>query len=572
MSADVWQRAADCLADAGCETVFGLPTDEPGLLDAADAHPKLRAVGVRAHRAGACMAVGHAQITGKPVVLALGAGPPFGDAVTALVEGDSVCAPLIVVTTRVPAEGLGRGGFQDVDQAALAAAFTTTYLRVPNAGALTWALRRAVHMSVNGRPGVSVVEIAHEATEGVAGAQPYSGPVRRLRSVPADDELRRAAGVLAAAERPLLLLGGGARAAGAGPAALALAERWGAPVMTTAAGRGAVPEDHPLVCGSVGLYATPPLETVQCGADTVLAVGSRLEETARMGWDTLDEVALVQIDCDPAAFGGGMAEPAAALLGDAAQTASRLTALLPERSPARTDWLRGAARARRTAWLSWTAEGDCAASPARTALHALDEILPDAVTVHDNGLNDIWSYHWPVHRVGPRGRTVVPGEQTMLGFGTAAAPGVALAAQGRPTVVVCGDGGVEMGLDALPTAAELGLGLVLLVFDNQGYGWPRLLRTEVGAPAGLTRFARPMPVDDIVRALGGEAVSPDLDAIPAALRRARETAASGRIALVRIAVADGDVPPGVRRLFLTEGPQGAAHAEEDRSVEGGDPI
>ncbi|NUK49171.1 thiamine pyrophosphate-binding protein [Streptomyces lunaelactis] len=551
-----WQQAADCLADAGCETVFGLPTDEPGLLDAADAHPELRAVGVRAHRAGACMAIGHALVTGRPVVLALGAGPPFGDAVTALVEADSVCAPVVVVTTRIPADGLGRGGFQDVDQVALAAAFTTTYLRVQDPGALTWALRRAVHMSLNGRPGVTVVEVAHEVTEAAipADAPSGNGPVRRMLSVPEESELRRAAAILAGAERPLLLLGGGARASGAGPAALALAERWGAPVMTTAAGRGTVPEDHPLVCGSVGLYATPPLDTVQCGADTVLAVGSRLEETARMGWDTLESVRLVQIDCDPAAFGGGVVEPAAALLGDGAATVSRLAALLPERSREAADWLETAAHARRAACLSWTAEGDRAGSPARTALHALAEIFPDATTVHDNGMNDIWSYHWPVHRLGPRARTVVPGEQTMLGFGTAAAPGVALASEGRPTVVVCGDGGVEMGLDALPTAAELGLGLVLLVFDNQGYGWPRLLRHGLAAPTGLTRFARPLPVDDVVRGLGGQAESPDgADAVPAALRRARETAESGRIALVRITVPDDDVPPGIRRLFLTGG-------------------
>ncbi|WP_328393756.1 thiamine pyrophosphate-binding protein [Streptomyces sp. NBC_00390] len=553
-----WRRAADALAEAGCETVFALPTDEPGLLDAADIHPELRAVAVRAHRTAACMATGHAQVTGRPAVLALGAGPPFGDAVTALVEADSVCAPVIVVTTRVPAAGIGRGGFQDIDQAALAAAFTRTYLRVTDAGSLAWALRRAVHMALNGRPGVSVVEVAHEAVEtpGPDGARPpsYGGPVRRLRSVPDDGALRRAAALLADAARPLLLLGGGARAAGAGPAALALAERWGAPVMTTAAGRGSVPEDHPLVCGSVGLYATPPLETVQCGADTLLAVGTRLEETARLGWDTLDSLRLVQIDGDPEAFGAGVAEPAAALLGDAALSLAPLTALLGERTEQRAAWLRSALLARRRAWLGWTADGDLAGSPARAALAALAEVFPDAVTVHDNGANDIWSYHWPVHRVGPRGRTVVPGEQTMLGFGLAAATGVALAAKDRPTVVVCGDGAAEMSLDALPTAAELGIGLVLLVLDNQGYGWPRLLRREAGAPTGLTRFARPLPVDDVVRALGGSAETPDsVAAIPLALLRARRCAEAGRIALVRVKVPEDDVPPGIRRLFLASG-------------------
>ncbi|MCZ0983682.1 thiamine pyrophosphate-dependent enzyme [Streptomyces diastatochromogenes] len=103
----------------------------------------------------------------------------------------------------------------------------------------------------------------------------------------------------------------------------------------------------------------------------------------------------------------------------------------------------------------------------------------------------MWGYHHPVVSVGDRARVITPGEQTMVGFGLPAAVGAALADRSRRTVLVCGDGAFEMGFAALPTAAELNLGLTVLVLDNRGYGWPRFVRAEEEAPDELTRFTAP---------------------------------------------------------------------------------
>ncbi|TDB91900.1 thiamine pyrophosphate-binding protein [Actinomadura sp. KC216] len=552
----VWDLVAATLDEAGCGVVVGLPSDEPGLLDAVRRRPALAAVAVRDQRAGACAAVGHAVVSGRPAVLALTSGPPFPNALTGLLEGASLCAPVVVVTTRVPASGLGRGGFQEVDQAALARPVAKAHLLVDDPDRLTWALRRAVHLAVNGRPGVAVVEIADEVLHLPAPPPGPGGPVRRLRALPPEPELDRAAELLAGAERPLVLLGGGARAADAGRAALALAERWQAPVLTTAAGRGVIDEGHPLALGLAGLYLTPPLDMVTCDVDVLLAVGTRLEETARMGWPELDAVRLLHVDCDPETFGTSL-EPAQALLGDAALTLAALDERFASRARAertagnRAKWLDQAARLRQAALDDHATPPPFEQSPVRATLAAVAEVFGDgAVLVQENGLNDLWSYHWPVVSVGARTSVVVPGEQTMMGFGVAAALGAAVAEPGRPTVVLCGDGALTMSLPALATAAELRRGLVVVVFDNAGFGWPRWLRGQECAPDELTRFQARLPLDAIATGLGGTYAAPVGDTeLRDALREARKAAADGRLAVVTVQPREDDVPVGVRRLF-----------------------
>ncbi|MYV67648.1 thiamine pyrophosphate-binding protein [Streptomyces sp. SID2131] len=549
-----WHVVAETLADAGCDLVVGLPSDEPGLMDAAGTVPGLRVVGVRDQRAGACAAIGHAAVSGRPVVLAVNSGPSFTNALTGLLEADSLGAPVIVVTTRVPTPGIGRGGFQQTDQAAMVAPLAKWTFLVEDPRQLIWALRRAVHLAINGAPGVVLVEIADEVLRAPAPEHRPAPPVRRLRFAADAEEVRRAAALLAAARLPVIVAGGGCKPADAGNAVRRLAELLGAPLFTTASGRGLLDEEHPLACGLVGLYTTPPADRLLADADVVLAIGSRLEETARTGWDGLDDKTLVHVDVDPSVFLTAM-EPEAGLLGDAAvvagQLADALRAHVPE-APALA-----ARKARITAvreeMRTRHAPGDTdeAGLSVSEALRLLQESVGrDATLVQENGLHDMWGYHWPVVSVGGGARVVTPGEQTMVGFGLPAAVGAAAADPARRTVLVCGDGAFEMGLAALPTVTELKLGLTVLVLDNRGYGWPRFVRAEERAPDTLTRFNAPSHTDAVVRALGGDAVrctSPEELVI--ALVAAARAHTEGRSTVITVPVRDADVPVGVRRVF-----------------------
>jgi acetolactate synthase-1/2/3 large subunit len=436
----------------------------------------------------------------------------------------------------------------------LSSVFARWHTVVDTPDRLEWALRQAVRRSINGRPGVSVVEVSDEVARGAPPRpDPDRGPITRIRSVAADDEVDRAGAVLAAASRPMVVAGGGARAAGAGAALHALAEALDALVMTTASGRGVLPEDRPYNGGLVGLYATPPFDALADRADVVVAVGTRLEETARTGWGGLARARLVHLDADPEAF-GSWTEPTVALAGDAALTVARLVERAPRPAvavaQARAAWRQEIAEAQRAAVgmrVDWTV------SPTRAVFAALSEVFGDAAIAQENGMHDLWGYHYPVLRLGPAMTVLTPGEQTMMGFGVASAVGASVAAPRRPVVAVTGDGAFAASRVALHALDGLPRGITVIVLDDQGYGWPRLLRHAAGDDIALTRFATSAIAPPLT---GGVRVAEPADGagLVTALHEARRANDLGTSVVVRIVVADDDVPVGVQRLIGKQRP------------------
>jgi acetolactate synthase I/II/III large subunit len=545
-----WAYVAELLAEAGCELVAGLPADEPGLLDAAEDAPALRAVVTRDQRVAACLAAGHALVTARPAVLALTTGPAFTNAIAGLTEAASMCVPVVVVTTGVAIGERGRGAFQEVDQQGLAATFAKWQVSVERAEQLRWAIRRGVAQAINGRPGVVVIELALEClAEAPLPARAPGGAVRRARAVPLSHELDRAATRLAKAHTPVVVLGGGARSGDARSPIARLADTFVAAYGTTASGRGAIAEDHPLVCGNVGLYTTPSVDSLLAEADVVLAVGTQLEETARMCWPRLRTADLVHVDCDPEVLGRAI-EPTVGLVGDAAATCMELAERLgsPRNAAPRAQWQARIRRAREAA-ISITRRLGFHVRPTCAVLHAVSSAFPNAVLVQENGLQDMWGYHYPAAYLGTGHTFIAPGEQTMMGFGIGAAIGATLAAPDRPIVVTCGDGAIGMSLAALPTAASCGGRLLIVMWDNHGFGWPRLTRTGSASRPRLTDFPASSPAVEAVRAVGGEAVAVTNQAeLDAGVRIAKEALGTGRLALLSVAVGSAAPAPAARRI------------------------
>ena len=545
-----WAYVAELLAEAGCELVTGLPADEPGLLDAAADTPALRVLAARDERVAACVAAGHALLSRRPAVLALTTGPAFTNAIGGLMEAASLCAPIVVVTTRVAVGERGRGAFQEVDQHGLAATFAKWQTSVEHPERLPWALRRGVAQAIDGRAGVSVLELAPECLAQAPPPRPRrGGPVMRALSVAPAGELDRAARVLARARAPVVVLGGGARDAEARRSVAQLADSFTAAYVTTASGRGAIDEGHPLACGSVGLYASAPVDRLLAETDAVLAVGTQLEETMRMHWPSLPAAELIHADCDPEVLGRAL-EPTVGLLGDAGASCTGLAERLaaPHEGASRARWRARIAQARAQAiaqseWLDFESHPVCA------ALRAVSDAFPNAVLVQENGLQDMWGYHYPGAQLGTGHVFIVPGEQTMMGFAVGAAIGAALAAPDRPVVVSCGDGALGMSLAALPTAASCGGQLLFVMWDNRGFGWSRLARAGAASRPQLTDFTNAPPALQAVRALGGEAIAvASQEELDAGVRLAGEALAAGRLALLSIAIGGDALPPAARRI------------------------
>ncbi|WBP84768.1 thiamine pyrophosphate-binding protein [Kitasatospora cathayae] len=548
-----WFAVADHLAHLGVHAVFGLPGDDMDLLAALE-ESNTTVVLCRDQRNALYMATGHALAQGSPAVCVVGKGPALTNALTGLLEARSAAAPVVLLAGGTALDRLGTGAFQELDQLAAVRPFVKRAERVDRPEQLPAALERAVATAVNGTPGPVYLEIAEQI-----GAQGIPRPVawrdsRPQRLAPDEEVLRASAERIAAARRPLLLVGGGARHRNEGGAIERFAELLGAPVFVTASGRGTVAEDHPLYCGVSGLYAQEPVARLWHRADLVVALGSRLEETATFGWPERDALPVIQVVAGEDSV--VTASPGLNVLGDVARTVAGWTAALAT-CPGARDWAELVREARSELFEAAAKRAEQArltvpegAVTVARVLEAIDRAVPeDRILVQENGLQDMWSYFYPHWTCRSAGGSIVPSEQTPLGFGVAAAFGAALAEPERPVVALAGDGAFNVFRGELPTLAEIPAPVLYVVLDNGGYGW---LQSNLERVCGShSRFA--FAAAD--RATGTAGQARDLGLWYRRVERAEEldevlTAAwiecsVGRTAVVEAAVTLGDRPPGV---------------------------
>ncbi|MFG3353466.1 thiamine pyrophosphate-binding protein [Streptomyces sp. NPDC048001] len=530
-----WDLVAAFLARRGVDTVFGLPGDDV-LVVAAFERAGIRLVWCRDQRMAVHMASGYALTSGRIGVCVVGKGPAVANAVGGLLEAASGCSPVLLLAGGTAIESDGARAFQEAPQLALAAPVTKWAGRVTHTGRLLPALRRAAALVAQAPRGPVFLEIP----DGFL-AEPVSVPQALLDGEPPVPGRYTAPDLpaeVARARRPVVVAGGGLGTAGA---AERLAEALGAALLVTASGRGGVAESHPLYCGLAGLYALPPVRELLGDCDVVVALGSRLEETAAEGLP--DGVPVCQVNIEAGEF--SYDRPGPLVLGEASATAEQWAAALGHRE-ADAGWLSriAASRERLRSWAASPAHPELPADRVRvkSVVRELSRVLqPGSVVVHENGLMDIWSYLYPVLTLPEGARSVVPSEQTTLGYGAAAAAGAKLAAPDAPVVAIVGDGAFDFLRVELPTLVREGIAVTYVVLDNGGYGWLQRMVDNLGGRPHL--FAATAPVrPDPEHGVATWVVTEPADtagSIAAALAAARE----GRVAVVRVPCAADDWPP-----------------------------
>ena len=323
MTSGVWDLVARTLRQWQVSSILGLPNDDLISLQAAKRHG-LRWVITRDQRNALFMAGGHSLASGGLSVCVVGKGPALSNALTGLLECQSLSAPVLLLATGTAQATLGSGAFQEADQMALVRPLVKWAYRVEHPQRLGWALQRAAFIALNGQPGPVYLELPEDlgSTVDPSVAQLTSMP-KRLTSLPKHSALQALRHRLQLAKRPLLLLGSGALQAGQTGLYERLAESCGAAMFTTASGRGAVVESHRLFCGLAGIYTAEALRALWAQADLILVLGSRLEETALALLDQVDPHAQwVQVDVEPANFSHRIESEK--LLSDAAACAEQL--------------------------------------------------------------------------------------------------------------------------------------------------------------------------------------------------------------------------------------------------------
>ena len=461
----------ESLMAQGVDTAFGIiSVHMMSVYDALyDVQDKFRFISARHEQAAAYEADGYARATGKPGVCFTSTGPGAANTLGALGEAWSASSPVLQVTSNVDLALVDKGlGFlhepfkqqQMFESVTRWTAMPRTHQEIPQT------LLDAFTRFDTQRPGPIEIEVPTDILHSRADVEVLG---RRENAKPAPDPsaIQRAAEALAGRKRIVIWAGGGVISAGASAQLRALAERLGAVVVTTYGGKGAFPADHPqyagVTWGGRGPYGPNPIQKCLPDADAVVIVGSRMPyHMTKMVGIQLPET-IVQIDIDADELGKNY-PVTAGVAGDAALALERLIAALPD-SAGGGDGAGEAAELRRQ-----VREAFGASEPnQQRTLDAVRRVIPrDAVVVADATLPAYSAVQaFPVYEprtyMGPHG-------WADIGFGFPAALGAAVGRPDVPVVLFSGDGGFQLNLQELGTAAQYNIPLTAIVWNNSSWG------------------------------------------------------------------------------------------------------
>lgn len=518
----------------GVDTLFGLPGAQTYPLFDAIARLGLHVIAPRHEQAAGYMAMGVAKSTGRPGVFTVVPGPGVLNASAALCTAMGNCSPVVCLTGQVPSEylGIGRGHLHELaDQRGTLQSLIKRAVRIDDARTTGAVVDAAFRAALSGRPGPVAIEMCWDTMARKAPVAIGAGNAGIDLPTLDPDAVHNAARVVAAARRPMIMCGAGAQHAR--EPVLALAERLGAPVTAFRSGRGVIPEDHALFAGAVA--ARELFDDV----DVLIGIGSRLEMPFMRWRDPMryeprpaDAPALVRIDVDAAEL--ERLVPDAGVVGDAAESCTALLEALDAEGargpdPERRDAIAAAKRLAR--------ELIDRIQPQQAYLDTIRQRLPrDGFLVPELSQAGFTTYTGGYEVYEPR-TYVTEGFQGTLGFGFPTALGVKAAHPERPVVSIAGDGGFMFAVQELATAAEHGIGVVAVVFNNGSYG--NVLRDQQQQFGGREIASR-LRMPDFMKLADAFGVAGRRVDSPAALGPALEDAlADAAPALIEVVV-----PPG----------------------------
>ena len=495
------QAVVEVLVALGVERVFGVASvHNLAIADAISRDGRIVWHPTRHEQGAVHAADGAARATGRLAVAVVSTGPGTANAMGGIYEAAFASSRVLVLTGQVdsPLLGRGDGALHEADrQADMLRSLCRRVWTVRTRAEVPAAVASVATDILTGRPKPGAVEIPFDLQMAVHDDQPV---VLDLPAplAPAAEEVEAGARLLRDARRPLVIGGGGVPTSGAEVELTALAERLGAPVLTSANGRGSIREDHDLALGP-NIEQAVMARTI-ADADVVLAAGTRFQQMAPVQQSLRFPGRLVHVDADPTVI-GRIHPTDVAVLGDAKASLAALHGALGDgESVADEDFVADALGARRR--IEATAREGVGPDVGRIMDAIRSRIPDDALVVKDA---TIAAYVW-----GNRCLPVLAQRTTMQPTANGIGPGLpmaigAAAATRRPTVLINGDGGLMLSIGELATAAELQLPLVACVFNDRGYGVLRWLQdVTYGGRQSAVDLATP-DFAGVARAMGLEA-------------------------------------------------------------------
>lgn len=457
------------------DTIFGYPGGAiMPVYDALyDYRDQLHHVLVRHEQGAVHAAQGYARVSGKTGCTIVTSGPGATNTVTGIADAMIDSTPLVVICGQVGTSLLGTDAFQEVDVVGITSPIAKWSYQIRRAEDVAWAVSRAFFIARSGRPGPVVLDFTKNAQTSLVDYEPADvNFIRSYRPVPhtTDDVIRQAAKMINDSVKPMMLVGQGVELAGAHAELRALIEKAQIPVGCTLLGLSALPSDHPLNMGMLGMHGNlgPNVMTNQC--DLLIAVGMRFDDRVTGNLKTYaTQARVIHFDIDPAEIDKNV-HADLAVLGDCKQTLAAVTELVD--ATRHQSWVDGF---RPYAEKEYNKVIDRAINPKDGPL-LMGEVVRrvseatqhSAVLVTDVGQNQMFGCRYFKNT---QGRSVVTsGGCGTMGFGLPAAIGATFGAKDRTVCLFVGDGGLQMTIEELGTIMEQQAPVKIILLNNNYLG------------------------------------------------------------------------------------------------------
>jgi len=462
------------LETAGVEYLFGVQGGAiMPVYDALYASDDLTHV-TMAHEQGAAHAAdAYGIVTGDPGVCMATSGPGATNLVTGLADASMDSDPVVALTGQVPTDFVGNDAFQETDTIGVTQPVTKYNIFADDSDTVGTDVGTAWALANEGRQGPTLVDLPKDVTKGETDREP-GGPQSPDTYHPPGEadpaQVQEAAETLSAADRPVILAGGGVIKANACDELRAFAREYEIPVLTTMPGTGAFPEDDPLSLSIAGMHGTGYANLAISNCDTLLGIGTRFDDRLTGGIETFaPDAEIIHADIDPAEISKNV-HADCPVIGDAKQVIRQLDDALPG-APDCAEWRETCERWTEEYPLDYDMPEDEPVKP-QYIVERFDEVTDDDTLVTAGvGQHQMWAWqYWTWTE--PRTWVTSHGLGTM-GYGVPAAIGAKLAAPDREVVCFDGDGSFLMTGQELTVAVRENLDLTVVVLNNEAVGMVR---------------------------------------------------------------------------------------------------
>ena len=422
-----------------------LPRHEQGLVHAAD---------------------GYARSTGKVGVCLVTSGPGATNLVTGIATANYDSVPLVCFTGQVPTHLIGNDAFQEVDIVGITRSICKYAITVRKREDLASIIKKAFFIARSGKPGVVVVDLPKDIQQAL-GSDCYPEQIEVRGYKPNTNvhigQIKKALALLRTARRPVFLIGGGVNIAHAQQEMTQLAEITGIPVITTIMGKGALPTNHPLYVGNLGIHGSYAANTAISECDVLFSIGVRFNDriTGKVS-EFAKKATIIHVDIDPASISRNIVVD----IPIVADAKNAIVALL-EKAPKYdfADWKKQID--------SWKAEHpiysiDGAKSKVTpySIIQEINRVFEDAVITTDVGQNQLWTTQFL--ELTDKKQMLTSGGLGTMGYGLPAAIGAKIGNPNKDVIAICGDGGIQMNIQEMATAVVYELPIIICILNN-GY-------------------------------------------------------------------------------------------------------